>query len=449
MSAVWRAESSPEAEGRVLDLVLRDGHPLVVVVSPPGAGKTRLIESLVATAVHGVSLRVAVATPRTEQMYDVLRRLLGNFDPMEVIALYSKRRPLPDDLEAHLRLRRFTDAALLPAGPGVTVGTVDKFAIRAQLLQGRFDVLICDEAYQVPFVRFFPLTFVARQVVLVGDPGQLPPLVRADTTRFEATPVKVHWPAPKEFLARFPAAPTVQLPVTWRLPQDTVDLIQPAFYPDLAFDSAVRSGERRLVFGAAGLRDGIDRVLDQLASGSSVGALVLPERRFGPDEVDDQLSEVMALVARRTLDRGGRWVGRRVLERADIGVADPHVASGAVVRRYLRRAGIPTTIEGVVVETPEIWQGLQRPIMVVKHPLSGATRLTGFPLEPGRWCVSLSRHQIGCVIVTRDGISDTLDRHQHDSASRPTGADDPQWAGWLAHRELWTALERTGRLVRL
>jgi hypothetical protein len=328
------------------------------------------------------------------------------------------------------------------------VATVDKFGIRAQTLQGRFDLLICDEAYQVPFVRFLPLTLIARQVLLVGDPGQLPPLVRADTSRFEATSYRVHWPAPKELLARFPDVPTVQLPVTWRLPQDTVDLIQPAFYPDLPFESAVLGVERRLAFGAAGLGDPLDRVLDQVAGGNSIAALVAPERRFGPDEVDEELSEVSAMVVRRLLDRGARWTGRRVLERGDIGVIDPHVASGAAVRRYLRRFGIPTAADGVVVDTPEIWQGLQRPIMVVKHPLSGATRLTEFPLEPGRWCVSLSRHQIACLIVTREGVGGTLDRHQHDSASRPTGGENPQWAGWLAHRELWTAIERSGRVVR-
>jgi Ni2+-binding GTPase involved in maturation of urease and hydrogenase len=79
MSTVPGVESSLEAERRVLELVLREGQPLVVVMSPPGAGKTRLIESVVATAVQGLSLAVAVATPRAEQMYDVLRRLLNNF----------------------------------------------------------------------------------------------------------------------------------------------------------------------------------------------------------------------------------------------------------------------------------------------------------------------------------------------------------------------------------
>jgi hypothetical protein len=449
MSTISAVTAAEDAERRVLDLVLRDGHRLVVVVSPPGAGKTRLIESLVAVAVRELALRVAVATPRTEQMYDLVRRLLANVDAMPITVLHSARRPLPADLAGDPRLVTTTQATMIPRRPGVVVSTVDKLGYAANDLQGAYDVLVCDEAYQMPFARYLPLTLTAEQVVLVGDPGQLPPLVRADTAWFEATPYRVHWPAPKELLARVDAVPTVRLPVTWRLPQDTVELIQPSFYPELPFRSAVTVQERRLAFGAAGLGEAIDRALDRLSAGRTVVALMMPERRFGPDEVDNELAALTAHIVRRLMERGAEWSGQRRLLNDDIGVVDAHVASGAAVRGHLRRSGIPTGADGVMVDTPEIWQGLQRPLMVVKHPMSGASRLSAFPLEPGRWCVALSRHQLGCIIVTRDGVGETLERHQHDSAERPTGADNTQWAGWRAHRDLWSALQETLRIERL
>jgi hypothetical protein len=152
------------------------------------------------------------------------------------------------------------------------------------------------------------------------------------------------------------------------------------------------------------------------------------------NDVDDEVADTCACVVQRLLDRGPLWEGQRALTATDIGCADPHVRSGAVIRRELLRLGIA----GVMVDTPEIWQGLERSIMVVKHPLSGGSRLAGFPLAPGRrLCVMLSRHQVGCVVVTRDGIADALEAHQRDSESRPAGAENPQWSGWLAHRELW------------
>ncbi len=101
------------------------------------------------------------------------------------------------------------------------------------------------------------------------------------------------------------------------------------------------------------------------------------------------------------------------------------------------------------MDTPEIWQGLQRPVMVVKHPLSGKGRLERFGLEPGRWCVMLSRHQLGCVIVGRDGIGDALEQHRHGIGDRPLRADNSEWTARQAHARLWSELERMGRLIRV
>ena len=36
----------------------------------------------------------------------------------------------------------------------------------------------------------------------------------------------------------------------------------------------------------------------------------------------------------------------------------------------------------------------------------------------------LSRHQLACVIVTRDGIGAALEGHPHDVTSRASGAED-------------------------
>src|SRR4051794_17709322 len=88
---------------------------------------------------------------------------------------------------------------------------------------------------------------------------------------------------------------------------------------------------------------------------------------------------------------------------ADLGVVDPHVASGTAVRQELavrQRDPVPAA-------TPEVWQGQERPLMIVHHPLRGVDP-RAFALDPGRTCVSLSRHQYGCVIVTRAGIEDAL-----------------------------------------
>jgi hypothetical protein len=439
---------SHRATDEVLDLTLRRGEPVVIVDSPPGAGKTRLVESVSALAAHH-GLRVAVAAPRAEQTYDLVRRLLRNFAGLPVQLLQSGERQLPADLEANRNLPPpATHPAGLSPGAGVIVATAAKLGISApDFPSGAFHLLVVDEAYQLPYKDFGPLALVAPQVLLVGDPGQLPPLVRVDIARFEAARTKVHWPAPRELLRRIPTIPVVKLPASRRLPQDTVDLIQPAFYPTLPFVSAALPHERQFGFAAAGLGTPIDRALDLLAGGATIVALLLPPRQPGAPPVDDELAALAAEVARRLLDRGAEWVGERVLTEGDLGCSAPHVATNAAIAGHLARRGIRT--DALMVDTPEIWQGLERPVMLVEHPLSAQRRFDAFGLEPGRWCVQLSRHQLACIILGRDGIGDALEAHGHNCADRPMGADNTEWSGWRAHEQLWSSLKRMGRLVRV
>lgn len=446
-NAVSAETLARQATGRVLELVLRDGSPGSVVDSPPGAGKTTLVEEVSTTAVFYAGLRVAVITARNEQAYDLVRRLMP-YGSVPIQMLQSSRNTPPLDIGQNPRIRVVARVADLLGVPSITVGNAAKFKTSIPDFQApAFDLLICDEAYQLAYGDFAPLFQLARQVLLVGDPGQLPPVVEVDTTLFERAPSRPHWPVPREFLRRHPDVPIVRLPVSRRLPPDTVQLIQPSLYPQLPFRSAARPEDRRLTFATTGFGTSIDRLLAVLEGGASIAGLLLPPTDISTSDVDEELSAVMADVVTRLLERGGQWQGQRALTASDIGCVDGHVASVAATRRGLQRRRVPTS--AVMVNTPEIWQGLQRPVMVVKHPLSGRRRLSPFDLDPGRLCVMLSRHQVACVVVARDGIGEALSAHRQDCANRPMGADDVEWMGRQAHTTLWSELERSGRLIRL
>jgi len=230
------------------------------------------------------------------------------------------------------------------------------------------------------------------------------------------------------------------------LSQDTVEIVQPCFYPDMPFRSAAEDRERKISFAATGVGGGaIDDGLDRLAAGESIAALVLPAATFPVIDVDREAVSTMVGVVERLLDRGAEWAGSRRLMPRDIGCVDPHVISNQAIREELAARGLPA--DEIKVEVPELWQGLERPVMVVRHPLTGHSRLSGFAIEAGRWCVSLSRHLLGCVIVGRDGIQRALDLHQHDCAARALGGDDADWSGLLAHRRLWDNLSQRNRLI--
>jgi len=425
----------------VIHYVVEEGGSLSVVDSPPGAGKTGLTERTVAAAVLAAKMRVCCVTPKAEQSIDLARRIATAYQLPSTQLLLAGSRTIPSDLPAGLQV--ITDVGAITPGPGVVISTVDKVAIHIDRLPpNSFDVLIADEAYQMSFAQFLPVADLAPRIMLVGDPGQLPPLVRADTSQYEASATKVHWPAPKQILEQHPSARRFMLPATRRFPQDTVEITQPHLYPDLPFESLARAEDRRLRFAAAGMGGLVDRALDAVEGGASMVALELPPRAPGLNDVDVELANTIAAVVHRALERGPEWVGHKVLRPEDVGCIDPHVASGGAIRAQLRRSGH----DGVFVDTPEIWQGSQAPLMVVRHPLSGCFDPSEFDLQAGRLCVTLSRHQVACIIVARANVSQVLEGYRHDCGKAISGAEDACWRGYRAHQGVWDSLSQRRRI---
>src|SRR4051794_41013408 len=87
-----------EARRGVLDAVLTRGQSLVVVQSPPGAGKTGLVQDAVALASHHGAMRVIVATKTAEQGFDLGRRIRRDTPVTPLQLFVSKTRPTPADL---------------------------------------------------------------------------------------------------------------------------------------------------------------------------------------------------------------------------------------------------------------------------------------------------------------------------------------------------------------
>jgi hypothetical protein len=446
MSAALQARL--DAADRVLDEAIERAifgtDPVVIVKSPPGAGKTFLVECAAAVAVDAPAMRIAIVTPGVSQLYDVAERLLEYRLPRLELA-HAKHRVLPPKL-----VGRIADsngwAPGLNIGPGIVITNVHLLASYLSALgAGSFDLMIVDEAYQLAASDFLPVSHLATRVLMVGDPGQLDPVNSVETANLEVGEHKIHWSAPAYVLDRFPNTPVYGLPVTRRLLPDTAQLIQSSFYPDLPFASVVNASERRLRFGVPGVERVIDDALDAITAGKSLVALTIPGSSPPHEEADLELALTMAHLADRLLVRQGEWVGERTLTEADIGCIDPHVISGSAVSDALRQRRRNT----IRVDTVEKWQGLQMPISIVRHPLTSPAKPTGFDLEAGRWCVALSRHQIGCIIVARESVTDVIGDYVHTCDTVAAGARDTTWNGFQAHRTIWNELLDQGRVFAL
>src|SRR5690606_6780385 len=167
-----------------------------------------------------------------------------------------------------------------------------------------YDMIFVDEAWQMSWSDFMLCGQITDRFVLIGDPGQIPPVVSIEVKRWETSPRAPHQPAPELILAD-PSLPTqlLELPACRRLPADSVDLVRP-FY-DFEFGAWAGPGER-LVRGLPPTNGSheVDPAIDLLADGS-VAALTLRTPPGGPPlELDEAIAALAAEAAARVLERG-------------------------------------------------------------------------------------------------------------------------------------------------
>ncbi len=411
-----------------------DGGVLAVVKAPPGSGKTFTLVEVVASLVDA-GQRVALAAQTNSQADDICTRIVDAHPEVRTVRFASKSSRPPAGFPGAVGWE--TDKTALGSSPGVVVSTSAKWSLTD--LGEPFDLLAIDEAWQLSWADLMQCALLSTSFLMIGDPGQIPPVVTIDVKRWETSPRAPHEAAPEIVLAdgglddvRFEGS----LPACRRLPHEAVEFVHP-FY-DFDFVAYVAPGER-----GVDLPDG--HRLGLLRDGRPV-VVTIPTPDFGPPvEVDPEIAALVRrlvddlLTSGATIRSGGDTRAR--VTPADIGVSSSHRVMNSALEAELADLG-----PDLRVDTPERWQGLERPLMIVVHPLAGVTDPSAFDIETGRLCVMTSRHQAGLVIVTRDHVGETL-ANFIPSAGQAPGRPDVVGRGHDAHIRFWEALESQGRVV--
>ena len=141
-------------------------------------------------------MRVAVAAQTNSQADEICRRLTRQ-DLSWPIIRFAGGSAAARDLGKKVVWE--TETKELPSGPTVVVGTAAKWGM-VNICQV-FDVMLVDEAWQMAWADFMLLGQVASNFVLIGDPGQIPPVVTIEVSRWETAPRPPHFPAPQAIFA--------------------------------------------------------------------------------------------------------------------------------------------------------------------------------------------------------------------------------------------------------
>ncbi|RAV04240.1 helicase [Mycolicibacter senuensis] len=377
------------------------GDPAVVVPAPPGSGKTRLTVELSGLLADSADLRIGIAAQTRAQAIEIARRLAKSCDRAMVGLLWKAGGVRPDCGDCPIISGR---GQVWPSGGGaVRVATSAKW-LSSEPERLAADVLIVDEAYQCTYADLCALgAMTAGQVVLVGDSGQIDPVVTGDVSRWADSPTGPHLPAPIALAAAHgDAVTTIALRHTWRLGPVTTALVSSAFYADMPFTSR-RPAEHVSLDGAA-LPEFSHRVLTAADGPTSASVAVA-----AVDRVRD-------LLAGGTLTTSA---GTRQLTDDDVAVVVPHVAQAAAIRAML--ADHP----GVLCGTANALQGLERAAVVAVHPMVGKRTPDPFSIDAARLCVMLSRHRCHLTVLADAHTGSAwADHRDDDDVARAAGVFD-------------------------
>lgn len=434
-----------DAQDAADEVTLRvvNGEQCVIVKSPPGAGKTTLVIRTAIAAYRLKGMRVAIACQTNSQAMDLAKRILDNYDPSIHIHYFTKTGGvLPHELSSYGDTRithcEKVNSDLPDNEPVLSIATAAKWQHyngvpeegSAEGFRPLTDVLIVDEAWQLKFGNYMRIAPIAPQHLLVGDPGQIDPVVSSDMSLFEGTGVDTHLSAPVVLERRRDDIVTiVKLPATRRLGPATTAIVSPSFYSSQPFES-LRS-PLHLSYNGQGRTgevwkrfDGDTEIVFATLSDDDA-----PGERF-IGQVDDSLAGSIKELIDDVLN-GGQIVdskGSRVVLPEDIGVVVAHRTQESAVKRKI--AG---TYPEISVDTSERWQGLERDVMIVWHPVSGQPDLTEFAKDAGRLCVMLSRHRAACVVVARESTVNLV-RSAGTGKERSITDLDLGWERSRAHR---------------
>lgn len=361
------------------------GDEVVILSSPPGAGKTEAITSIAPYLDIAAGRSVTIATPTIAGAYDL------------AVRLKEKVERLNDEhgSETHVVLvggsfnpRKSHGVAVEKSGRPDNGKICVRTIAATKLARSATDVLIVDEAYQSTALDVREAAAYASQVLLVGDPGQIGPVITIDTIAWDSLPDSPALRAPEMF-ETWPDAVKLHLETTFRLGPTTTQAIQCLY--DFPFTSSRPDAK------VEGLPE-----IEVHSLGSPTAPADLDTMREVVRIAEDMVG--------REYSYGGKTREITPKDIAIIASRNEQVSMlESLAARQLRKA---------TVGTADSLQGGQWPIAVAVDPLLGAHEASGHALTQGRLCVMCSRHIGHLAFITSDDVNTLLDEADITKAER-------------------------------
>ena len=318
-----------------------------LVQGPPGTGKTHLLVDLVRLAVES-NIRVGLVSLTHAAVDNALGRILqSGLDPSQVVRIASEKAKVKTDHYKDLSIdeiwsgsfKSFTTKIEYDDGgiePHVYAATLHTWCLTKKTPE--VDVLIIDEASQVP-IYFYPfLKVLSSRVILFGDHKQLPPVIQVTNHNL---------PAEDIFSYEIEQGTYPMLEIQYRMNEGVQEWSSNRFYQGrLHPDESNRN--RDVIFG-------LDAISGRI--GSKVVNMV---SHSGPSHHNANKIE-----ASKVADLVWALKTERSLPLEAIGIVTPHRAqAGAICAQLQAKLGL-AEMQKVLVDTVERFQGQEREAMIL------------------------------------------------------------------------------------
>jgi len=407
----------------------------IVLRAAAGAGKSFALKRIVQESLtHPRCSRVGVSAFANKQLFP-LAEDLGEQLGQNAVCLYVSKDRIADVSDSTKTAATVVSSmGDVPTDAQVLICTSHMFGNTgwrllkqmgpAQCGDSLFDVLLVDEAWQLPLHRYGAIERLASLTVGVGDVGQLPPIdPSANPWRGDRgyNPYRA-WPTAYEDDSKTLA---IELPSVWRPTGEQLPLWR-AFYGDWeSLDCVAAPGDRSL--DVEGLTGAAADVWAQVGSGVPALVEVSDLDDAEAPDIDPPLLAVVESWLDSLIESGFDLLTTRYDDNGSPeSIAHSSVSSSEgdaliavlatrnqavddaqeMVDRLSAKHGLP---EGVVVaSTVDSWQGQTNAVTVAVHPLSGASQLDEFNSAFGRLAVTCTRATHGLLLVARSGLDALL-----------------------------------------
>ncbi|MBA4040397.1 MAG: hypothetical protein C0474_01060, partial [Sphingobium sp.] len=354
----------------------------LAIQGPPGTGKT-YVSALSIVDLVGAGKRIAVSSNSHKAIGNLLEAVADRARGEGVVCRVVQKSSDDGDDEAHPGIVLVSDNDAPEINSAHVVGaTAWHFA---RYPEAAYDYLIVDEAGQVSIANILAMSRCARNIVLVGDPMQLPQPLQGSHPGDSGRSCLEYLIDGQRVV---PSDRGVFIPVSRRMHPRVCGFISTAVYEDrLGSDEA--AGSQTLTS-----REGNDFV------GAGMRAVVhFGRSQVSPEEIEAIAARIVELQGATYRDRDGR---ERVVGHGDILVVAPYNAQVNALRIRLPGA--------VRVGTVDRFQGQEAPVCLVSMTTSSGEELPrdiAFLFSLNRINVAVSRAQVAAMVFASPLLLET------------------------------------------